>query len=78
MKQPKNKLPWFILGDGIGTKETHVAEHVESVDDLLYCIEACNNYPKAVELLWEACNYLQPEGVIYDKIKKFLNEQTNS
>ena len=67
-KQPKSKLPWFILGHGVGNKEGFITENVEHTNDLVYIIQATNNYPKAVELLKKCID----DGQIYSA--SFENE----
>lgn len=51
MIQPKTNLPWAIIGHGIGTKEIEITEKVNETKDLVYIVNSCNNFPKAIELL---------------------------
>jgi hypothetical protein len=57
MKQPKSKLPWSLVLDnksGFYDKEHNcflVTDDYVGDEDLKYIVQACNNFPKAVELL---------------------------
>ena len=76
MKEPKSKLPFRAKGLAgwiLDEKSTYVCEVKHDVDRE-YIVQACNNFPKAIELLqWlidqDGNKY---NGDNYTKINRFL------
>lgn len=86
MKEPKSKLPWKrgqsdnILNDELNNTVIRAEFSYELVyddKDINYMLQACNNFPKAIELLTELDKH---EGTreeyfkLMDDISKFLKE----
>lgn len=77
MKTPKSKLPWkqgpSYVGEIYSTSfstET-VCKHLYD-EDTEYIIQACNNFPKAIQLLRDTKDYYNPSNT--EMIDKFLKE----
>jgi hypothetical protein len=88
-----NSLPWKQANDSTlqdcieGSDDYIIAERFGSDDDQEYCINACNNFPKSIELLKEAVRFINTvpntrygDTLSYataSRIDKFLKEVDN-
>ncbi len=86
MKQPISPLPWTYndLDDTIIDIEGSNVVEVEyaniSADDVNYMLEACNNFPRAVELLRRVLvipDLSKVYPTTYSNIEQFLNRLNN-
>ncbi len=71
MKEPKSKLPLKEIKDAKGKEMAFI----HSLKDTKYILQACNRFPKAIELLKESLGMLSREGyqVLLGKdIEEFL------
>jgi len=81
MKKP-DSLPWkkstsYYLEDCIeGSDDYIIAERFGDAEEQEYCIKACNDFPKAIELL-KLCSDTSGYPKINNKIKEFLNRLEN-
>lgn len=90
MKKPITELPWYANMYGIASSKNNLENWSYDViggsydgleackDDLLYIEEACNNFPKAVELLkklieLEAIGVSQYESEVNSFLKQLNN-----
>lgn len=69
MKEPKSKLPWKLFNNDedqcwieSGKKPFEFAvvemEEAACLEDAEYIVQACNNFPKAIELLKKAEEFM--------------------
>lgn len=88
MKQPISKLPFkheCSLSETInilGSNYTGSVGNINSKKDLEYIVEACNNYPKCIELLTECLIRMELSRIsndedIVEQVNEFLNSIEN-
>ena len=88
MIQPNSRLPWKEKLSKSGKKyqildfnNNIIIDDVKHLGDSMYIEEACNNYPKSLELLKEALDQLESmieeETFTKRRIKEFLNQIEN-
>lgn len=84
MKEPKSKLPWKLRADTLENEEgvsiiwgdRYGSGEIEGeTEDLEYILQACNNFPKAIQFLKDTRNYYNPSNI--EMIDEFLKEIEN-
>ncbi len=63
-------LPFTYDGSYLRDSKGHIILSLVGYDNMEYMLQACNNFPKAIELLRKVNNSFKD---CYDEIEEFLN-----